>query len=345
MFEKLISFENLLLAFRKAAKGKRSRSQVALFEHDLERNLWRLQEELKLQTYRPGKYVSFYIHEPKRRLISAAPFRDRVIHHALCNMTEPVFERSFIHDSYANRICKGTHRALDRCQYFSRRFPFVLQCDIKQFFPAIDHEILLRKLAAKIVDEKVLWLAKRILQSGEGVLDEVYNMTYFGGDDLFAANRPRGLPIGNLTSQFWANVYLNSFDHFVKRQLRCAGYLRYVDDFMLFSDSKKVLWQAKYELAHRLSGLRLALHPAAQPRPVVEGVPFLGFVIFPNKRRLKRRKGIHFGRKLRAMKKAVAQGELTTADLSASVVGWVNHVRFANTTGLRKAVLGAIANR
>ena len=215
MYSQLCSWDNLCLAYHRAAKGKRGQPIVAQFEYRLEDNLIQLQRELAAQTYRPGPYHSFYIHEPKRRLISAAPFRDRVVHHALCNLIEPLFERSFSADSYANRVGKGTHRALDRCQQLARRYKYVLQCDVRQFFPSIDHTILRYILARKIDDPDVTWLVDRILDSGAGVLSEAYDMVYFPGDGLFAANRPRGLPIGNLTSQFWANCYLNPFDHFV----------------------------------------------------------------------------------------------------------------------------------
>jgi retron-type reverse transcriptase len=286
LYEKLTSWENLQQAYKKAAAGKRGRPSVAAFEHRLEENILCLQEELLAQTYQPGKYDSFYIHEPKRRLISAAPFRDRVVHHALCNVIEPVFERSFIADSYANRVGKGTHRALNRCQYFLRRFRYVIPCDIRQFFPSIDYTILYHQLRRKISHPGVLWLAGLILKSGEGVLSEAYDMVYFADDDLFALCRPRGLPIGNLTSQFWANVYLNSFDHFVKRELRCCGYLRYVDDFLLFANDKAILWKYKTAIEQRLACLRLTIHPGAHPRPCCEGVSFLGFIIFADKRRL-----------------------------------------------------------
>ncbi len=342
MYDQLISWENLLLAYRKASKGKRGHANVAAFEYRLEDNLLALHAELQDQTYRPGGYVSFYIHEPKRRLISAAPFRDRVVHHALCNLTEPIFERSFIADSYANRVGKGTHRALDRCQHFTRRHAYVLQCDIRQFFPAIDHAVLRATLARKIDDPRVLWLADQILASGAGVLHEQYDMVYFPGDDLLAACHPRGLPIGNLTSQFWANCYLNPFDHFIKRELRCKAYLRYVDDFLLFADDKPILWAWYGAIQARLARLRLALHPGAHPRPVSEGVPFLGFVIYPDRRRLKRRKGVHYARKLRRLANAYAAGQLSLDDLNASVQGWVNHVRFGNTVGLRKALFGSL---
>lgn len=336
----LASWDNLLLAYRRASKGKRGQPTVAAFEHCLEDRLVELQEELHSRTYRPGPYTSFYIHEPKRRLISAAPFRDRVVHHALCNLIEPIFERTFIADSYANRVGKGTHRALNLAQELARRYPYVLQCDVRQFFPGVDHVVLRDILARKIVDPDVLWLIDRILEGGRGVLSEEYEMVYFPGDDLFAINRPRGLPIGNLTSQFWANVYLNPFDHFVKRALRCQGYVRYVDDFLLFTTDKATLWTWKEVVQARLADLRLTIHPGAHPSPVSEGIPFLGFTIFPQRRRLKRRKGIHFQRRLRHLMAEYRAGDVPLAQVIAGVQGWVNHVRYGNTVGLRKAVLG-----
>jgi retron-type reverse transcriptase len=156
MYRDLCAWDNLLLAFRRASKGKRGQPNVAAFEHRLEDHLLELRTELHSHIYQPGPYNSFYIHEPKRRLISAAPFRDRVVHHALCNLIEPIFERTFIADSYANRISKGTHRALNRAQELARHDPYVLQCDIRQFFPSIDHAILRQTLARKITDDSVL---------------------------------------------------------------------------------------------------------------------------------------------------------------------------------------------
>jgi retron-type reverse transcriptase len=339
MYTHLTSWDNLLLAYRRASKGKRNRPAVAAFEYRLEDHLLALQTSLCDRTYRPGSYTHFYIHEPKRRLISAAPFRDRVVHHALCNLIEPVFERSFIADSYANRLGKGTHRALDRAQTLARRFPYVLQCDVRQFFPSIDHAILRHTLARKVTDNDVLWLIDRILESGRGVLSEVYDMVYFPGDDLFAALRPRGLPIGNLTSQFWANVYLNPFDHFVKRTLRCQGYVRYVDDMLLFAPDKATLWAWKTAAQATLATLRLTIHASAHPRPVREGIPFLGFTLFPQRRRLKRRKGIHFQRRFATLLGAWQAGAFPLEGVTTSVRAWVNHARYGNTVGLRTTVL------
>jgi RNA-directed DNA polymerase len=341
VYAQICSWDNLLLAYRKASKGKRGKGVAATFEHRLEDNLVSLQQELQARTYAPGQYSSFHIHEPKRRLISAAPFRDRVVHHALCNVIEPVFERSFIHDSYANRASKGTHRALDRCQQFARRHRYVLQCDLAQFFPAIDHAILRAILARKLPDPDVIWLVDRILESGVGVLSDEYRMSWYPGDDLFATLRPRGLPIGNLTSQFWANCYLNPFDHFVKRELHCKGYLRYVDDFLLFAGDKATLWAWRAAIVERLAQLRLTIHPGAHPRPVTEGIPFLGFVLYPEHRRLKRRKVVHYRRRIRMLVERHLAGELPLHRVTDSARGWANHARYGNTVGLRRAVLGS----
>jgi retron-type reverse transcriptase len=339
-FAEVYTFENLYRAYRAARRGKRAHPAVAAFERRQEEELFALQADLRQQTYQPGAYHSFYIHEPKRRLVSAAPFRDRVVHHALCQVIEPQFERSFIFDSYANRVGKGTHRALDRAQAFARRFPYVLQCDIVQFFPSIDHEILRAELARRLPDPGLRWLCDLILHSGAGVLSEQYAVVYFPGDDLFAPLRCRGLPIGNLTSQFWANVYLNPFDHFVKRQLKCRAYVRYVDDFLLFADSKQQLWDWKKAIVERLAALRLALHTRqAQVFPVRAGIPFLGFQVFPTHRRVKRRKVIHFRRRLRLLLSQVASRQQPVQKLEASVQGWINHVRYGDTWGLRRAVL------
>jgi RNA-directed DNA polymerase len=344
LYEQICAWENLERAYRRARKGKRGLAPAADFERRLEDNLVLLQNDLVNQTYQPGGYSNFYIHEPKRRLISAAPFRDRVVHHALCHIIEPLFERRFIFDSYANRVGKGTHRALDRCQLFARRYPYALQMDVVQFFPSIDQAVLHAALERVIADEQTLWLCNVIMASGQGVQTAEYDMVYFPGDDLFAVHRPRGLPIGNLTSQFWANVYLDSFDHFVKRELRCPAYLRYVDDFILFAEDKRTLWDWRIAILEQLSALRLTVHLArAQPRPVTEGLPFLGFTVYPTHRRVKARKVISYRRKFKQQAAAVNAGKMPLAHLNASVAGWVNHVSYGDTWGLRRAVLGAVS--
>ncbi len=266
-----------------------------------------------------------------------------MVHHALCNIIEPIFERGFIYDSYANRVGKGNHRALDRAQSYARRYRYTLPCDVRQFFPSVDHQILRHILACRLPDQDVMWLVDQILASGVGVLSEEYQMVWFPGDDLLAANRPRGLPIGNLTSQFWANGYLNGFDHFVKRELRCAAYLRYVDDVLLFGDEVRQLWGWKGAIIERMARLRLSIHEErAQVRPVTEGFPFLGFVVYPHKRRLKRRKGVAYARKFQALVEDYADGHIPLERVTASVQGWANHASYGDTLGLRRALLESV---
>jgi hypothetical protein len=334
--DQLVTWENIRQGHANASRGKRGHAPAAEFEILLADRLIEIQKELGEKSYQPGRYHSFYIHEPKKRLISAAPFRDRVVHHSLCNITTPHFEKQFIPTSYANRVGKGTHRALDFCWKLTRQYKYVLQCDVTQFFPSIDHALLKTSLQKIMPDASVMWLVEKILESGQGVLSEEYNMVYFAGDDLFAQNRPRGLPIGNLTSQWWANCYLNQLDQFVKRELSCKAYLRYVDDFLLFANDKQTLWIWRKGIIERLGSLRLTIHEErAIPRPVTDGIRFLGFITYPEKRLLKREKGIAYQRKLREL--------LTTASretLKASIQGWINHVRYGDTWGLRKAILG-----
>ncbi len=336
LYSQVSNFENLHLAYYKARKGKRGKAYVAGFERNYEEQLFVLQDELRAKTYTPGAYASFYVHEPKKRLISAAPFRDRVVHHALCNVIGPIWEPRFVDTSYANRVGKGTHRALNKTTEYARRYRWFLQCDVKQFFPSIDHAILRAELARLIADEDALGLCDVVLKSGVGVLSEQYDMVYFSGDNLFAAQRPRGLPIGNLTSQFLANVYLNTFDQFVKRDLKCGAYLRYVDDFLLFGDDLKQLYEWRAAIIKKMATLRLTLHEeSAQVYPTQSGIPFLGFRAFPGYRRVKSRKVIAYRRRL---KKTLAGG-FSYAGLATSIRGWVNHARHGDTHGLVRSML------
>lgn len=339
IFDAIIGWDNLVLAYRRAARGKRRKASAAAFEQQIADRLIELQSELRAQSYCPGAYRHFFIHEPKRRKISAAPFRDRVVHHALCNLIEPLFERRFIPHSYANRRGKGTHRALDQLQHWAQRYRYVLRCDIVQHFASLDHIVLRDKLARFIREADVMWLVHSIVGSGAGVLAGEYTQVYFPGDDLLAVCRPRGLPIGNLTSQFWSNVYLNDFDWFVTRELGCAAYMRYVDDFVVFSDNKHELLEWRGAIITRLERERLTIHAAqAQSLPTKAGIPWLGFVVYPTHRLLKRRNAVNFTRRLSRNLDAYSEGRISFAELDASVQGWINHVRYADSWGLREHV-------
>lgn len=344
LFEQLWSFSNLLSAYRKAARGKRARPDVAAFDFDLEGWLLRLRDQLHAQTYRPGPYRRFVFADPKPRHISAAPFRDRVVHHALVNVTEPIFERRFIPDSYANRCGKGIHQALDRCTQFARRYRYVLRCDIVQFFPSVDLAILRQILASAIRDDQVLWLCDLILQGGSQELVDQYSLVHFPQDCFNnEAYRQRGLPIGNQTSQFWANCYLHPLDQFVKSELRCPGYVRYVDDFILFGNDKATLHHWRGEIIAFLARrLRLILHEAESVvTPVIEGIPFLGFRVFPDHRLLRRRNALAFARRLHQMAEGYHGGTLTSDAITPRIRSWVAHVGHGDTWNLRRALLEA----
>jgi len=342
LFDSIASFQNLLLAAERAYRGKRRRRIPADFQYHLERNLFQLEDELRSASYQPGPYRAFWIFDPKKRLISAAPYRDRVVHHALCRVIEPLFDRTFIADSFANRIGKGTHRALNRATEFCRRWPYVLKCDVEKFFPSVDHQVLIELVARKIKCSRTLGLVERIV-SASNPQEPV--MHYFPGDDLFTPHeRRRGIPIGNLTSQFLANVMLNPLDHYLKEELRRPAYVRFADDFLLFGSDKRELADDLVAIRRFLTPYRLRLHPRkCVVLPVRVGVPFLGWRVFPDHRRLRRTTGVRFQRGLQELAAAYADGEVTLAQVKASIMSWIGHLKHGDTWGLRGRLLDATA--
>lgn len=327
LYAKITSFENLLLAAHKAAKGKRERYCVLRFFEKLEDHLYQLQDELNDCSYQPGTYSTFFIYEPKKRMISAAPFRDRVVHHALINVIGPVLEKSFIYDSYANRVGKGTHRAIHRYQHYLRTFDYVLKCDIKKYFPTIDHEILKQMMRRKIGDRQTLSLIDTIIDHSNA---QEFVRDYFPGDSLFAPiERRKGLPIGNLTSQYFANFYLDGFDHFVKETLKCNGYLRYVDDSVLFGNSKHELWVWLKKIDQYLEKLRLKLNAKrVMVYPTSAATSFLGQVVFQSHRRLCSKNVRRFYKRWHAWQIA------PPGNMEQRFASWVGHALQADTRGL-----------
>lgn len=340
LYYRIHDFDNLYFAFQAARKGKRKRAAVANFEFDLETNLFELSDELENQTYQPGAYTSFYISEPKKRLISAAPFRDRVVHHTLYRVIEPIWERRFIDTNYACRLGKGVHKALDQAHKWVKQYNYAFHGDIVKYFPSIDFAIVRQLLARRIADPQVMWLIDQILQGSEGVMASESPRAYFPGDDLFAVNRLRGLPIGNLTSQLWANIYLHELDKFVKHELRCKAYLRYMDDFVLFSDDKTQLHAWKAAIQDFLGQkLRLLLHDRKSVVfPTRVGLDFCGFRLYPTHRRLRRASVRRFVRRLRRLRAEYERGELALEDLHISVRSWIAHASHGDTWRLRQRI-------
>lgn len=337
LFNKIVAFPNLMLAAKRASKGKRFRPNVAQFTLQLEEELHNLSQELQARTYQPGPYRTFTLREKKPRLISAAPFRDRVVHHALCNVIEPIIDRSFLFDSYACRKGKGTHAAIERASHYARRFPYVLKADIAQYFPSIDHAVLLGLLKRFLWDQDVLWLVHIILAGSNPQSDAA---RYFPGDDLFTPiERRRGLPIGNQTSQFFANVYLNGLDHFVKEELRLPGYVRYVDDILVFDHEKNRLHDTLAAMRTYCDTLRLKLHDRkCIVIPTSVGVTFLGQRIFPTHRRLVAENVQRFTRRLRKQQAQVQKGRLSMESVECGVQSWLGHATHADTARLRRRI-------
>jgi len=338
LFGEIASFRALHAAALKAVKGKRRKPGAAAFMANLEKELLRLERELLEGSYRPGSYTTFVVKEPKERFISAAPFRDRVVHHVLCAVVEPFFDRGFIDDSYANRQGKGSHRSVARYEQYRDRFGHVLRCDVYRFFPSIDHAVLKADLRRRVACRRTLALLDAIVDASNA--QEPVNR-YFPGDDLFAPfERRRGLPIGNLTSQFFANVYLDALDHFAKEVLRAKGYVRYVDDFALFHDDPLVLagWRDRIEafLARR----RLLLHPRkTRIDSTAEPTRFLGFELHQGGgRRLPEDNVRRFRNRLRGLRDRWRAGSVATDEVVQRINAWVAHARHADTLGLRHAI-------
>jgi retron-type reverse transcriptase len=337
LFGRIANFQALHDAARRAIKGKRKKPGAASIFANLEGELLALERQLRRGDYRPGRYVAFEVNDPKRRIVSAAPFRDRVVHHALCAVVEPIFEAGFIDHTFANRIGRGTHRAIEAYERYRDRHAHVLRCDIYRYFPAIDHATLKSDFRRRIICSPTLALLDLVVDGSNA--QEPVDL-YFAGDDLFAPfQRRRGLPIGNLTSQFFANVYLDCFDHFVTEVLR-APYVRYVDDFALFHNDPAILaeWWLRIELY--LTGRRLKLHPRkTMILSCTEPSQFLGFELHADgRRRLPEENVRRFRNRLRGIRDARRAGTIELGDAAARIGAWIAHAEHADTWRLRHAI-------
>ena len=348
LFDRIASFAALRTAAREALKGKRKKPGATSFFANLERELLRLERELRYGSYRPGRYVEIVVREPKERLVSAAPFRDRVVHHALCAVICPIFEAGFISNTFANRTGKGTHAAIRVYERHRDNHSHVLRADIFRYFPSIDHPILKSLVRRRIACEQTLALMDNIVDASNA--QENVEL-HFHGDDLFEPyHRRRGLPIGNLTSQFFANLSLDRFDHWVSEKLG-APYVRYVDDFALFHDDPGVLGEWRARIERYLEGRRLKLHPRKTViLPTCEPTAFLGFELHAGLRRYGGDKGgrgqrrlpedgvARFRNRLRGLRDAWRAGAATTADVEARISAWIAHADHADTFWLRQAM-------
>ena len=342
LFPRITSFSNLLAASRRAQKGKRFRSDVLAFNAQLEANIFQLQQQLLAFTYAPGAYRRFHIRDPKPRIISAAPYRDRVVHHALCAVIGPPLERRFLATSYANRVGYGSHRALRHFARVCKAHPWVLQIDIRLYFPSIDHQILMAQLRELIICPGTLWLLELIIANGA---ENGPAIDCFPGDSLLTPlERPRGLPIGNLTSQYLANLHLNSFDHTVSSLGGIRNYLRYVDDAALFADHLEPLQRARLRIEQELAALRLRLHPVkTQHRRTRDGASFVGFHVVTGVIRVRNHSLLRGRRRLRSHVRGVTAGRLTLEQARASLQSWNAHLAHGHTHRLRRRLFKGLS--
>ena len=340
LYPKLYSYKNLELAFKKASKGKNKKFYVIEFKKNLIRNLLKLRKELELETYRPSRLTKFTIRDPKTRLIRKSVFKDRIVHHAIVNILEPIYEPRFIADNYANRLNKGTISALERLDRFKRKVSkngrlishaltnnmikgYVLKADIRKFFDSINQGKMIEILGRKVRDKKVICLVNKILKNFD--------------------DKEKGMPLGNMTSQFFANVYLNDLDYFIKRRLKMEYYLRYVDDFVILHESKEVLEDCKDKIEKYLKNLKLEFHPdKSKIYSLYRGIDFLGFKTFYHYRRARKRNVKGFNKKLIALKIKYKEGLINYDKFMESIEGWFAYVMWGNTYKLRKNIMGNI---
>jgi RNA-directed DNA polymerase len=330
LFETLCDYEHLCRAFLRAFRGSGKTAEACRFCFHLETELLLLRKEIEDGTYEPSPYRYFKIHDPKERVISVARFRDRVVHHALVGVLEPLFEPAFIHDSYATRKGKGSHKAVNRAQTFLKRYPFYLKMDVDRYFDHIDHRILLGLIGRKVKDENFMQVLERIVRNSDisrGLMEGT------------------GLPIGNLTSQFFANVYLNALDRHLKDHLGEKAYIRYMDDMVVFSDSRDHLKETLKEIERYLAdNLRLRLKEKATViNTRLHGLAFLGYRIFPNLIRMKRENLKRIKQRMAERLNAYHEGDISEEKLAMSVRSWFEFVGFADSLALRKSFLAPLA--
>ena len=337
LFDQIASFDALEAAYRRARRGKRDRAEVQRFERDLEGELIQLQNELLWGTYRLSAYRLFRVFEPKERLIAALPFRDRVVQHALVAAIEPLWERRFIAHSYACRPGRGLHRAVATAQGWLRHLSragqrvYALKGDIAQYFPSIDHGILKTLLRRRLACPRTLALCDLIIDASPNV----------------SGVAAQGLPIGNLTSQLWANVYLDALDQLVKHDLKGRYYARYLDDFILLSNDQAALHQARGQIETFLwEQLRLRTNRKTQVFPIGRvhgrGLAFVGFRLLPHHRLLTRAAVVRIRRNLQRLARYYRDGQVSMARVRQGVTSWLAHARHAETWGLRRQLLGSL---
>ncbi len=320
LIEKIADIENLQLAFYKAQKGKAAKIEVFEYRKRLQENLRKLQHQILSGRVKTGNYRYFTIYDPKKRLICAAPFGQRVLHHALMNVCHPLFEKAQIFDSYASRIGKGTYAALDKAIHFNGRHKWFLKIDFRKYFDSLDHAVLKKQLSRLFKDGILLNIFKSII-------------------DSYCVRPGKGVPIGNLTSQYFANHYLSKTDHYVKEVVKIPGYVRYMDDIILWHNDKKDLMDVGLLLKqYSESELKLTLKPFCLNRNL-HGLPFLGYLLYPDDTRLAHRSRTRFVKRLRSYDNKLKTGKWSQIEYQRHVSPLIAFTEYANGREFRKKII------
>jgi RNA-directed DNA polymerase len=323
LIEKIADLENLQWAYYKAQKGKVDKKEVREYGKRLQANLQNLQEQILSGEVETGNYHFFTIYDPKKRLICAAPFGQRVLHHALMNGCHPFFEKVQIFDSYATRLAKGTYAALERAKRFNQQYQWFLKLDYRKYFDSLDHTVLKEQLHELFKDRRLLHIFERII-------------------DSYAVNENQGVPIGNLTSQYFANHYLAGADHYVKESLQIRAFVRYMDDSVLWHGSKEILLQAGFKLnQYAAAALKLTLKPFCLNQNS-HGLPFLGYLLYPDRTRLAQRSRQRFVKKLRLYADNLISGVWTQKEYQDHVLPLIAFTEHAAAKAFRKTIMASL---
>ena len=319
LIERIADLDNLSEAYIKACRGKRDRQEVKDFSRTLDCNIHRLRRGILSGDISIGEYTFFTIADPKQRRICAASFPERVLHHAIINICHPYFDRTLIDDSYATRPDKGIYSALDKVGKSCRRFHYVAKLDVRKYFDSIRHDILKERLRRLFKDPGLLDIFDRII-------------------DSYSVGVDKGLPIGNLTSQYFANYYLSSLDHYIKEQLRVPIYIRYMDDMLLFRNDRTILYEDVKSIVDAAGRIGLQMKPPVIV-PCYKGVAFLGYKSYPYKRLLEKRSKRRFQRKMELYADYLNDNVWTQQEYAEHVIPLLAFVSKADSHQFRLSVL------
>lgn len=346
MFETIYDFQHLLSSFYLARSGNRYKDYSCHFDLNLEFNLLKLRYELQNGFYKPSPYTYFIVNYPKKRHVAAPNFRDRVLQHSLVSVIEPIFDKIFITDAYACRCNKGTHYAAKRVKKFLQAAHcqkpdepvYALQCDVRHFFQSISWDILLELIFKRIEDLRVRKLIVTIMTTHQAV-DENKQPTELP-DEVVSPTERRGLPIGNLTSQLFANIYLNELDYFIKHRLREKWYGRYMDDFFIMHHDKQHLADIRVEIdAFLQERLKLSLHP--NKNTIVSstnGIPFVGYLIYYDHMKIRGSTLLRFQKRINKARKLTQKGKMPKEELDKKIASFGGHLKHANAYRLKKSL-------